>query len=369
MGQNAWSPNATTQRDLTRLDGYVDLDFHMPQPNPQQQMYGMYGQPQPQTQRYLPRLVITRMESAAIASTPELDLLALSTAMHLGLNNQWMQLFQPRWNKTGKKGEVDLRDVSALGFETQLTPDAAPGRLPLPGASDMPKFYQMLALAIHPNLMYSMDVEEAGDLTWLHSDLYRAALGDQESTRNIITAADRLTDGIFSQGWDGSAVAIDEDNRIALGYWTDSKGQLRDIRDLDYLAMLNLVGEKDITILHDWSDTFYNRNIPLEIRLERRDRIQREILGGYTLKGYARRIVLTQKFLVHLAQSIERAGLVAQSSAPMVDMTGQTIRGNYFTANQAFNVNNAGIGMFSGGPTGYGNYRGLGAAAMGRFGQ
>ncbi len=367
QGQNNWSPNASTSKDLVRVDGYVDIDYSVPQ-QAQQQIYG--GQAlQPLTQRYIPRLVLTRVDSLVPVETPELQLLALATVPLLGVANSWMQSFKPTWQSSGKKGDINLRDITAIGFEVNLTGADKPGRLPAASQSDMGKFYQMLALAISKDLLISMDIEEAGDLTWLQRDFYLAALNDPEAIRSVLAAANRLTDGRFGQMWDGSQpIAIDEGNRVPLGYWQSASG-MRDIRDLDYTAMLNIVGEKDMQVLHDWSETFYNQQIPQEIRLEKRHRIQSELLSGYTLKGYARRIVRNQKFLATLAQALHAAGLLLSSQDTLVDLTGQTIRGNYNTNGYTLDMGSANIGLYSSGATGYGNYRGIGAAPMSRFGR
>lgn len=366
QNQSVWKPNAVSQPDLTRLEGYIDLDYH----EPQLQANNPYGQgginPLEATRRYIPRFVITRMDVLTKAITPEMVLLALSTAAFAGYNNAWLEAFRPR----PSKDDVNLRDISAIGYEVNLTGADEPERLPLPGASDMGKFYQMLSMAIKPDLLLSIDIDEAGEQSWMLQDLYAAARGNVNGIQNLITAADRLTDGVFSQQWDPKErIAVDEDNRIALGYWVDKRGEKRDLRELDYVAMLNLVGAKEIGRLHDRSATFYNNTgEPQELRLERRERIDREVLPTYTLKGWARRIVINPQFVVTLANALAVAGLVPRPSDSITDLTGQTVRGNYTTASMAMNFNNAGINFFSAGRSGLSGVSGLGAASMGHYG-
>ncbi len=361
--QNAaqWSPNASSSKELVRVEGFVDLDYSIPQSSQQQ----IYGAPQvPPTQRYVPRVVLTRVNSLVSAETPELQLLALATTTLLGVNNSWMQAFKPTWQANAKKGDLNLRDVTAIGLEVNLTGGDKPARLPAASQADMGKFYQLLALAIAKDPIISMDIEEAGDLTFLQRDLYLSAVGDAGASNRIVESTNRLTDGIFGTMWDGSKpIAVDEKNRVPLGFWQSNSG-LRDIRELDYVAMLNIAGEKDMQVLHDWSATFYNTQVPEEIRLDRRHRIQSELLSGYTLKGYARRIALHPAFLGTLAQALRKAGLLMQSQDTLVDLTGQTIRGNYHTANLGLDVAGQGIQLFSSGASGYGNYRGMGASPL-----
>ena len=362
QNQNVWKPNANVQPDLARLEGYVDLDYHEPQLH-QANPYAPIN-PQIALQRYIPRFVITRLEVLTKVITPELALTALALAPFAGHNNAWLEQFRPR--PTRRKDEVNLRDISAIGYEVNLTGGTEPERLPLPGASDIGKFYQMLALAIKPELLISIDIDEAGEQSWLLQDLYAAARGDRTAIGNLIVAANRLTDGNFGQMWNqADLIAVDEDNRIARGYWTDSSGNHRDLRELDYVAMLNLVGDKSIERLQDWSKTFYNNSgEPLDVRLERRDQIEREVLPSRTLKGWARRITINPKFLITLANAMAQAGLLPRPSDGITDLTGQTIRGNYTTADMAVNFNQAGVNYFSAGRVGANGFNGLGAAPM-----
>lgn len=352
--QNAavWNPNNSNNKDLVATDVYIDLDYSpVQQANP-------YGQPaapqfgfQPQAQwRYVPRAVITNIESLTDASTPELLGLGLGQAIVLSRRNFWMQAFAPRW-PTGKgKGEANLRDATAIGFEVNLTGAEKPTRLPHPSQQEIQAYYAMLAQAISPNLLYSIDIDEAGDNTWLIRDLYLAAHNDPEAKQRIVTAFNNLTDGKFASFWDGTQpMVIDENNRVPLGYWNPASGVRADIRQLDYVAMLNVVGESDMKLLHEWSATFWDMNTPMEIRLERRDRISRELLPGYTLRGHARRMVLGERFLGAIVKSLEAAGLLLQSNDTLVDLTGQTVRGNFTTVNQALDFNALNAGLFASG--------------------
>jgi len=349
-----WNPNDNRNKDLVATDLYIDLDYSPVQQaaNPYgAQIPGQFGFQQAPSWRYVPRAVITNIESLTDASTPELLGLGLGQAIVMSRRNYWLQAFAPRWPATAKKGEPNLRDATAIGFEVNLTGAEKPTRLPYPSQQETNAYYQMLAAAISPNLMYSIDIDEAGDNTWLTRDLYLAAHNDPEAKKRIVTAFNNLTDGKFSAFWDGTQpMAIDENNRVPLGYWTPSTGVKADIRQLDYLAMLNIVGEGDMKILHEWSATFWDVNVPMEVRLERRDRIQRELLAGYVLRGHARRLVLTSALLGAIVKSLEAAGLLLQSNDTLIDLTGQTVRGNYTTVNQALDFNAiGGGGLFASG--------------------
>lgn len=324
------SPHEQVQ-EITRVDGYVDLVFNNPPP-------AQYPQP-PVTQRYYPRFVITKLDSGVDCITPELQLLALSTSTLLTRQMAWGAVFKPRYGIAD-----DLRDIGAVGYEVNLSPDpnAARAMIDTKSASfDGASLFQLLTATVHDALIYSMDIEENGELSWLHQNFIAAANNNQDAYRAIVEAANRLTDNHFGRFWQNGPIAVDDLNRIHLGYYQDRNGNMKDIRDLDYLAMLNLLGEKDMATVVNWSQTFDDVNTPMEIRLERRAKIMRA-LNDVTIKGYARRITFTPEFITALSSASASAGLVIRPNNLMADFSGQGQRGAYNA--QAFAVGNQATG-------------------------
>lgn len=367
-----WSPNESSSTDLTVINGYLEVDYHVPAAAQAANYY--QGNVPPPTQRYMPRIVITHADALTTAVTLEMLLLALATTPLIARNNAWMQLLKPSLHGGKKnKNEINLRDVTALGYETPAPGMEHPDRLPAPSGSDMGNFYRVLALLITPNPIITLHVAEAGDSTWLHRDLYAAALPGPEgveATLRLNKTADRLSNGHMSQQWPGNEpIAIAENDRVFNGYYEGYDNRRHDCRDLGYIGVANIVGPKgDIALLHEWSATKYDVNVPLELRLQKRYQIESELLPGFVLKSYSRPIVINPNWLAALAKSLQLAGLIMQSSDALHDLAGQTIRGNYATDQYALNYNQSGINLFGSGNVGYGNYRGLGAAPMSRFG-
>src|SRR5699024_6711550 len=101
-------------------------------------------------------------------------------------------------------------------------------------------FYRLMAATVHSSPMYSIDIEEAGSLSWLTQVFSATANGDLQARRAIIEACDSLTDNLFSKNFPENAPILQsDDNRVFLGTYRphgDTTGELRDIRDLDYLA-------------------------------------------------------------------------------------------------------------------------------------
>src|SRR5690606_27028199 len=131
-------------------------------------------------------------------------------------------------------------------------------------------------------------------------------------------------------------VAVPEYNRIHLGYYTNADGEMRDIRDIDYLALLNMIGGKDIRTVEEVMDTFDRTDIPVEIRLDRRYRILKEVLGdSMVIKGYATRITFDAKFIEALIAACESAGINVRSGNIAQEFGGLGVRGNLNAATYA----------------------------------
>lgn len=309
---------------LTQVDGFVDLVYVPPQQ--QQQMMGWGQMPMMQTQRYAPRFVVTNFASMIDAATMELQLLALASSQILieSISGapQWMNTFKPR---PVVKGEVDKRDIGAVGLEVNFTndPNSKPTVIDTKsngfGTQDL---YKLINMACYPNLIYSIDVEEVGDMSYLNLPFIMASMGHQRALEMITNAANNLTNNAFTRCWNqqtagsgGEQYFWNDDNRIFIGYYTDKDGNRQDLRDIDYLAILNLLGRNGQSFIKEWSDTTDRRDIPLEIRMDKRRRIYESIMpGNVTIKGYARRITMNPKFMAALTQACKESGLVFRPS-------------------------------------------------------
>lgn len=322
-------------RQLTRVTGYVDLMYQPAangfQQNPQMQMGGMFQQaPQP-TQMYQPRLVMTNIDTMTDAVTMELQLLALSTALGLNRNMHWSGTYRTH---KGKGNDVDLKDLGALGYEVNLTgdPQAKPDRL----ITNSPDFgddqmRQLINMLIAPKLIYTLDIEEAGELSWIHQTFIAAANGNEDARMAILQAANNLTMGHFQTLFNAaSPVCYDDQDRIHLGYYYDREGNRRDLRELDYVAILNLAGKTNPKLVEAWEDTHRNTNIALEIRLDQRKAILRQLISGdIVIKGFARRVSFDNTFLDALSAAIVKSGLNVRPAKGLDDNAGSIQRGGY----------------------------------------
>lgn len=329
-------------RSLTRVTGYVDL-MYQPQPQQQQPQYSQWGQPQQPTvsQLYQPRLVLTSIDTETDAVTMELQLLALATSMLLARSATWRGTFRSRMSigAGGRKKDIDLKDVGAIGYEVNLTGDPHARADKLDTKADAfgdQQFEQFMATLFSPQLVYSLDIEEAGELSWVHQTFIAAANGDEPSRQAILQAANNLTLGHFQQCFEfTNPVCYDDQDRIHLGYYTDADGNLRDIRELDYLAILNLAGKDEPDLVQKWEATHRNLAIPLEVRLHDRKVIMDRLTSGTIhVKGFARRVSFDHNFFSALSTSIEKAGLIIRPGNLLEAYTGGNVRGGYDLTNQ-----------------------------------
>ena len=344
------------QRDMTEVNGYVDLVFQKPG-------QAAYGQPQ-MTQSYYPRFVITRAESDIDAETLELQLLALHTSALLAKNMAWAGVYKPRYIDG-----VDMRDIGAVGYEINLTgdPNQKPERIDTKSdAFGLQQLQQLVSATINDSLIYSMDIEEMGELSWIHQIFIAAANSDDNAYGSLIQAANNLTNNAFSQFFGNEPICYDDGNRIHLGYYVDEHGERRDLRDLDYLAVLNLVGKSNPAMVEEWENTFTQSEIPLEMRMERRRNIMKALYSGkMEVKGFARRITFNPNFIIALSQACERAGLVVRPGNLVETFGAQHVRGQGNAAQYAVHGQQLGT-AFSYNQPQYGGQRFVNPTHVGR---
>lgn len=321
-GQGANADARATK--VSQVGGFLDLvwDPVAPQANP----YAQWGQAQQQqfNPLYVTHFIMTHLETLELMTVPA-QLFALVQALTLRDGNAWARGFAPRPYAQG----IDMHDIGAIGIEANPEGNANGIGARIDTKSDaftaQGTLHQLLQAFVRPGLLLSIDVPECGPSTWSNSVFAAAAEGSQKANDFIIEAAQTLTNGNFLKHYtNGSGrVAFDNNNRIHLGWYVDQQGRKRDIRDIDYLAVANLIGEKDPSVIKDWSDTFVNLQIAPAQRLARRKNIIQGLVGDATFTGFARRATLDGAFMEALAKGCVDAGLVLRAQYPFGDVAGQ----------------------------------------------
>lgn len=300
---------------IAKVSGFMDLVWH---PAEVQQTSYLVQQPT-SYQRYAARFVITALESTQLL-TIGAQLLALIPAFSLRSGDKWVQAFR----RSSFSNAIDLHDIGAVGIEVNFenNQNGVGSRIDTKSDSFKPEhFHKLVASTIQRGMILSLDVPECGPDTWYNGVFGAAAAGNPEANNAIINAANQLTGGTFGSYFPpGGRIAMDEQNRIHLGSYVDSTGVRKDIRDIDYLAIMNLVGEKDPQVVRDWSDSFSKSNYPLELRLAGRKRIISAIFNDVNITGYATRVTFTAEFINALMKGCEASGLALRMVDSYADM-------------------------------------------------
>lgn len=314
-----------TLKPLLNLGGFTDLVWNpsseVTAHNPYAAAYGTPAQHQSMPYLYQPRFVITAIDAPQLRTMPGV-LLGLISSLTMRDNNNWMASFH---RPTGP--EQDIHDIGAIGIEANIGRD--PSGFGKPFDTRAATFNDqeqamMLRAYVRPHLAISLDVEECGPSTWLMSAFLAAAKGNQRAHDYIIESANLLTNGHFGQLWNTAWKAvINDESRVHLGHYTDGKGNVRDLRDIDHLCVLNVRGEQDGRIARDWSNTWAKIGYPIELRLRERLRIMNMISGSITITGYAQRITFTSNFLDTLERAIAATGLSIRAETPYQDLGDQ----------------------------------------------
>lgn len=353
-------------RDLARVEGYIDLVYD---PNANQTQFTAFGQPQPTTQLYYPRFVITLADTCVDTVDLERVLLGLGSASLLNQNANWVGAFSHRY----VEGGLDLRDIGAVGYEANLTGATNPAdfqRIDTKNNFGPQQLQSLLQTVMHPNLIYSMDIDEMSDLSWLHMTFIAAANGIEDARQAILESANVLTGNHFSKYFNpNDPIANDDHNRVHTGYYMDPvTNEKMDIRNIDYLAMLNLRGDTDLPAVVEFAETFDRTDLSLEYRLDRRLKLMRATFqDGLKVKGFARRITFNPAFINAINAGCHDAGLVIRPSNTVQEFGAGGQRGNPNIGNFALQNNQS--GLFSYAQNSFAQQQPGGNATMGRWGR
>lgn len=288
----------------TTVDGFVDLMYVQPEPP----MPGYV----PDLRQYLPVYRITKLTSDLGAMTLELMLFALYSATVLNQSRTWGMAFRQKVAR-----DNPLRDLGAIGWEVPaLTGDPnQPGQLPVANASfTIEQLDRLITDSIRDNLLIQLDVDEAGPDSWLIQILVEAAQGKGPAIDRVLMAAQNLCNGQFMQFYKPDNQRpfpfMNVGNRLIKGWYGPDTAK-RPVDDIDYLAMLNMFGPKGrVDAVAEWDRTNADEGGPLEMRLEKRTRMLRDVLeDSMNITGYARPVLASPELLYAIGEGLAQAGL------------------------------------------------------------
>lgn len=300
--------NTQGSRNIGTVSAFIDAVFA---PQQQQQTWGQPMMQQPQGM-FVPRAVITNVEND-VGCTPEFVLFLLTAATTLSTNNLWARAFYQRFNREKKSG-VDITDIGALAiFNTPGVLAGQFGKRVDDLAKATPNEYMMFIQQMFRSnsLFYALDIPLVGPESWYLDIFKRAAEGSVDASNTLTAAANQLTNGQFDHfynqinpGAPAEGMFADTGTIVNLGWYTAADGTRRDIRDIDFVAVLNQFGEKDPKIVMDWVTSFYSSNANSLQQLQRRRQIISAVANTeVNFTGLAVRLSLTARFLNALTQA------------------------------------------------------------------
>lgn len=302
---------------ISRVTGYLDLSYEVAN-NQNGFAMGMMGA-QGMYRRYRPRLIITRLENNR-RMTPAGQLFAIASALGLGKGLMYYRGFAPRKNIKGR----DLRDIGAVNIECNLPqgPDNRPdpsgfGKIVETKSAnfDDKQLAALLNETLHPGLVVSIDVSDAGADTWYNSIFARAAMGDNDAMGALLNAANELTGGAFSRRYQAAnakfAPVLVTGERVLLGKQRNKEGQFEDIRHVDTLAIANYFGPNDPKRIAEWCDTYDRVSEPSELRLHARETMIRAVGDAdLTIQQEGTRVTLNPLYTEMLMDALADVGTV-----------------------------------------------------------
>lgn len=300
---------------ISHVGGYID-----PVWAPEQQNQFMYAPNVPQP-KFAARFVITNMENVA-QTTIASQLLALTSSLVLRENNNWFPYFSPRPVGVGGRN-VDLRDVGALNIEGNVSNNAAgfDTYIDTKAATFTPQdLGRLLTMMFRPGMFFSLRVSECGADNWYNGVFKAAADGNPHAIQAILDSANTLTGGHFGRIYTSNESPVMPNmDRVHMGYYIGSDGVKHDLAEIDYLAMMNLVGKTDQTVGAAWSDTFFKTDLPIAMRLAARKKMIEQVTHSeVTFTGFGRLVTFTNKFIDALAKACAQAGLDIKTINPNV---------------------------------------------------
>lgn len=333
--------NGDRESTFAELTGYIDLVWD-PVVADLSPLQGQIQQPQLApgqmiTQKYRPRFVITNIKSR-YGYTPASLLLNILPVVALSQHSNWFQAFRP----DASTDEFNLRDPGALGIEANLANDPTGFGPKIDTRSSeftLGNLGSLLSSTIRPELLISIDVPEGGLMTPFLSLFAAASVGSQRAKSVLLNAASILTNNRFGNGYQG-AIFDDLDNRVHLGYWVDSKGVKHDIREIDYLGVLNLSGNNP-ELIRKWSDTFNVRSGDTRKELATR----RQMISAFTgekavFTGFARRVTIHSDFFIQLFNAAAESGIHPSVQTPLTtDQFNNARAGGQFSQNVGLSPN------------------------------
>lgn len=359
-GSTASLNSGSGETDLARGYAFIEPVWVGDQ-NSQNANNGAFGG-QVDNRRFIARVVMSFAESLTI-QTPAMAVLATLVQMSsIGEGANWYRAFRPTLSGMAGK-DVNMRDIGALNIEGNLSNDPSGYGAPIDTSSNTFGDRELGAYVrqtFRPEVVYSADVSTMGmDRAGLDI-LVAAASGSTAAQAAILDAADKMTGGHFKRVANVVNAVVNNNEVVVAGYYDGRSGR-RDVRDFDYLAVMNLAGRQNPAIGAEWAKATASELLnPLE-RLNLQKKIISQLSGNTAVfTGTTRRVTFTAEFTMALLRAIKAAGINISVAMPDGNADFNVNRPVQSWINAA-GVNGMPSGTFTygGQPTGQGGYGGF----------
>lgn len=297
-----------------RVNAYMDAVW-----DPAQQSTTTWGATaNNSTQVYRARMVITEVVPEKLATLSAILLLIVSSTA-ITRDFQWINALR-RDPRGLREKYIDRTDLGAYNIEANIerNADGVGVHTPTdPAFFDESDFVKAVQMMFHPDILFSLDISSLAPKGWALETLKAAAHGDKKAIEQIFVAANELTSGHFEKYFSlTDQMFVDHDNKIHMGYFTGPDGEQTDLRAIDQLAILNLLGAKDPGAGRRFSETFDDRARPESVRMaERLDMIE-ATCSNVVVTDIAERVTFHGKLIDALQRATTDAGLRLQLRAP-----------------------------------------------------
>lgn len=316
--------HANRPHQVVRTDTYIDLvEREQKIPLDTTPVYNFQGIPQPsRIPWYRPVVHITNVQPMGMTNSLADILLGIASLTVVSSPDAMYAVLASAFQPRHSSGGVDLRNLGAIGLEVPglvVDTEGKENYQNLQLASDpqyqMPNaILDLVKATIEPAPIFALHVEQHSPLRY-RMKVFLDLVDENEAVREkakktIIKEMDLLTGDRFSAMWNPSAPIVQTvQTRLHTGYVTNETGAMVDIRALqDHLAMLNVHGSKDMSVVADWDDLVMNDGIHPEVREERREMLIRSSAAGSIVQtGRACVLLITPDFLTVAAKCISES--------------------------------------------------------------
>ena len=354
-----------TNRVFGRMSGFIDF---IGVANENQPM-GWGTQQQQIVQRFNPLFVITSMFTEQAGSI-HAQMAMLMAAATMANGDEWVNSMYERHQTSKRANEsIDIGEIGGLNIEANLQQyrpadsvgiNASFGPIVDTRTANFERnqYINLVQQLCRQELFIAIDCPNVGAESW-YTDTFRSSAKKSElgqaMANKIFTACNDLTGGrfayAFSSASKNSNLWLIDPIVIHNGYYHDRANVRRDIRDIDYLAVANVLGCDDPTAMARWAATF-TPGVDTERALTVRKEIIEAVAGGannvvYT--GYSTRLFLNPAVIKALLACAKDIGFSMRFVSPYQNAMG-AFQNNGLNLNGAMGLHSGNVaGTFHGG--------------------